>query len=239
MIKIAVIPARYASTRFPGKPIKLLSGKPIIQHVYEAVVKSDIFSEVIVATDSQIILDTVLKFGGIAELTDKNHKSGTDRICEIAVKKKCDVVVNVQGDEPFITTKILKSVIDVFENSNVRIASLMHEITDKNEIFNPNNVKVVVDRDNYSIYFSRAPIPYKRDREGNWKAYKHLGVYAFRKEALLEFVSMKPCYLEETEKLEQLRLLSNGFKIKMIKTDYSGFGIDTPEDLTEAQKKIT
>ena len=239
MKTIAVIPARYDSTRFPGKPLALLLGKPIIQHVYQKVVDTKLFDDVIVATDDQRIFDTVIQFDGKVMLTSKKHQSGTDRVAEICSKIECDVVVNVQGDEPFISKEPLEKLVEVFKDEEVEVASLMHKITA--EIDSPNFVKVVCDINSNALYFSRSVIPFVRNPESpitNPGYFKHIGVYAFRKEALQKFVRLSQSKLEEAEKLEQLRLLENGVKIKMIETDYTGIGIDIPEDLQKAEKII-
>jgi 3-deoxy-manno-octulosonate cytidylyltransferase (CMP-KDO synthetase) len=234
---IAVIPARYDSTRFPGKPLKLLFNKPIIQHVYSKVVDSELFDDVIVATDDQRIFDAVIQFDGKVMLTSKKHQSGTDRVAEICSKIDCDVVVNVQGDEPFISKKPLEELVKVFNDEEVEVASLMHKIT--SDIENPNSVKVVTDNQNFALYFSRSVIPFRRDSKSqNPNYFKHIGVYAFRKDALLKYVNLPLSKLEKAEKLEQLRLLENGVKIKMVETDYTGIGIDTQEDLKKAEQII-
>lgn len=239
---IAVIPARYESTRFPGKLLAKLGTKPIIQHVYEKAQNSGLFAEVMVGTDDQRIFETVDKFGGKVTLTSKKHTSGTDRIAEVCQKILCcqdaDIVVNIQGDEPFISYEPLKALIDSFQDENVQVASLMHKM--KKDFANPNSVKVVCDKNNFSLYFSRSLIPFDRDKNENIKSeyFKHIGVYAFRREMLFKFVEMPHGKLEELEKLEQLRLLENGIHLKMIETDYEGIGIDTPEDLEKAKKLL-
>ncbi|HHE64937.1 MAG TPA: 3-deoxy-manno-octulosonate cytidylyltransferase [Bacteroidetes bacterium] len=237
---IAIIPARFDSARFPGKLLQKLGNKPIIQHVYERAVATGLFDSVVIGTDDQRIFETVDTFGGIVTLTSRKHQSGTDRIAEVCRKLKCcldaDIVVNVQGDEPFITKKPLHHLLAVFQDKNIHVASLMHEIA--RDYKNPNKVKVVVDKADYALYFSRSPIPFNRDRIPNLRYFKHVGVYAFRREALFQFVNMPKSKLEEIEKLEQLRFLENGIRIKMIKTDYTGIGIDTPEDLKKAEKLL-
>jgi len=229
---IAIIPARYDSIRFPGKPLAILGNKPIIQHVYERAKNSGLFDDVIVATDNQRIFETVHDFNGKVILTAKEHQSGTDRIAEVCSKIDCDIVVNIQGDEPFITKEPLQKLISVFEDEKVEVASLMHRI--KKDIENPNNVKVVCDNDNFALYFSRSKIPFNRNSKSQY--YKHIGVYAFRKKALMKFVDLPEGKLEQIEKLEQLRMLENGIKIKMVETEYEGIGIDTKEDLERAEK---
>ncbi len=240
MKKIAIIPARYQSTRFPGKPLAILGNKTIIKHVFEAVKSTELFDTVIVATDNEKIFQEVINFGGEVIRTSENHISGTDRIAEV-VKTKFqllddnDIIVNVQGDEPFITKKPLQSLINVFDNPIIEVASLMHELSEISEINNSNNVKVVVDSNSNSLYFSRSPIPFNRDNT-EVIYFKHIGVYAFRKRTLLQFVKLPISNLENIEKLEQLRLLENGIKIRMIVTDYTGLGIDTPDDLEKAKE---
>ena len=232
---IAIIPARFDSTRFPGKPLVKLGNKFIIQHVYEQAKKSNLFEEVIVGTDDQRIFEAVDGFGGKVALTSKKHESGTDRVAEVCDKMPCcknaDVVVNVQGDEPFITEKPLRKLIEAFNDPEVMVASLMHEI--KSDIEDPNVVKVVCDENYYALNFSRIPNPEPRTPN-----YKHIGVYAFRRKTLFEFVELPESKLEKIEKLEQLRLLENGYKIKMVLTSYKGIGIDTPQDLEKAEKLL-
>ncbi len=233
---VAIIPARYASTRFPGKPLALINDKPLIQYVYDAVVNTRIFDDVIVATDEVSIFDKVRSFGGRVMKTLSTHKSGTDRIVEVCRKIACDVVVNVQGDEPFIDKQTLEPILKAFDNDNVSVVSLYHKITDKSLIENPNVVKTVIDKNGYAMYFSRYPIPYNRDGKKDIPHYKHIGVYAYRKDILMKFSRLQPSVYEEIEKLEQLRFLENGIKIKMIETEYNGFGIDTYEDLERAKE---
>ncbi len=233
---IIVIPARFASTRFPGKPLVSLANKPIIQHVYEAVKGLNL--PIIIATDNEMIQKRVQDFGATCILTSENHQSGTDRIAEVVQELDYDLIINVQGDEPFIKIEPLKELIAAFEDKSVNLASLMHEIKDQEEISNPNNVKVVCGVNHQALYFSRSPIPFNRDKISDVKYFKHVGVYAYRKQALLDFVNLEQSPLEKIEKLEQLRFLENGFKIKMVKTTYTGIGIDTPADLTQAEKYL-
>lgn len=237
MKAIIIIPARFASTRFPGKPLVNLANKPIIQHVYEAVKELNL--PIIIATDNEMIKKRVESFGAKCILTAENHPSGTDRIAEVVKNMNYDLIINVQGDEPFIKIQPLKELIEAFNDKSINLASLMHEINDEAEITNPNNVKVVCGNDNQALYFSRSPIPYNRDNIEKVIYYKHVGVYAYTKEALLAFVKLEQGKLEKIEKLEQLRFLENGYKIKMVKTNYTGIGIDTPEDLIEAEKYIS
>ncbi len=231
---IAVIPARYDSTRFPGKALAKLGEKYLIQHVYEQAVSSGVFNDVIVATDDQRILETVKEFKGNVKLTSKDHQSGTDRVAEVCENLDFDVVVNIQGDEPFIYGKPLEKLVSAFTDPEVQVASLMHKLD--RDINNPNNVKVVVDKNSFALYFSRSIIPFDQKKSKDTLYFKHIGVYAFRKETLLQFINFPVSKLEKIESLEQLRLLENGIKIKMIKTDYKGIGIDTPDDLEKAEE---
>ncbi len=232
----AVIPARYQSQRFPGKPLALLNNKPIILHVYDSVVKTELFDFVAVATDDARIKHTVENAGGIVIMTSESHQSGTDRIHEASSSIDADVIINVQGDEPFINIDPLKRLVECFRSETVEVASLMHKISNEEEIFNPNIVKVITDDNDFALYFSRSAIPYNRDKINDVTYWKHIGVYGYTIEALNAFVGYPQSALEKIEKLEQLRFLSNGYKIKMIKSEYKGFGIDTPEDLLKAEK---
>ena len=232
---IAVIPARYNSTRFPGKPLAILNGKPIIKHVYDAVNLSKLFFKTIVATDDDRIFNAVKKFNGNVIMTSKKHKSGTDRVVEVCKNFKCDVVVNIQGDEPFVNKAVLTDIISAFKDKRTEVATLYHKITDNRDINNPNIVKTVFDKNNFAMYFSRSPIPYNRDKHCDTNYYKHIGIYAFKQDILLKFALLEQSYYEKIEKLEQLRLLENNIKIKMVKTTYKGFGIDTPKDLEKAE----
>jgi len=238
MKAIAVIPARFDSTRFPGKPLAKLGNKYIIQRVYEQTKSSGLFAEVIVGTEDQRIFEAVAEFGGKVTLTSKKHRSGTDRVAEVCKKLPCcsdaEVIVNVQGDEPFITEEPLNELIKVFTDPSVQVASLMHKITQ--DITDPNTVKVVCDNNNNALYFSRLPIPYPSSSETDY--FKHVGVYAFRRKILLEFVELPVSKLERIEKLEQLRFLENGYQIRMVLTDYKGIGIDTPHDLKKAENLL-
>jgi 3-deoxy-manno-octulosonate cytidylyltransferase (CMP-KDO synthetase) len=230
---IAIIPARYSSSRLPGKPLRKINNKPLIQIIYENIRKTGLFSDVIVATDDSRIFDVVKSFGGNVKLTASYHKCGTERVAEVARKIDADIIVNIQGDELFITKEPLNKLIHAFSEPDVFVATLIHPISDYKEIKNPNKVKVIFDKNNFAIYFSRSPIPYLRGKT-NLQYYGHIGVYAFRKNALLTFASLPQSMLEKAEKLEQLRLIENGFKIKVVKSDYIGFGIDTEEDLERA-----
>ncbi|CAM2998250.1 3-deoxy-manno-octulosonate cytidylyltransferase (CMP-KDO synthetase) [Flavobacterium succinicans] len=235
---IAVIPARYASTRFPAKLMQDLGGKTIIRRTYEAAINTQLFDDVFVVTDSDIIYNEIVSNGGKAIMSIKEHESGSDRIAEAVENLDVDVVVNVQGDEPFINAEPLAKVIEVFKkdtNHQVDLASLMREITDEDEINNPNNVKVVVDQNGFALYFSRSVIPYPRERNVGVCYMQHIGIYAFRKQALLDFYSLPMKSLEASEKLEQLRYLEFGKRIKMVETAHVGIGIDTVEDLEKAR----
>jgi len=237
---IAVIPARYNSTRFPGKLMEVLGRKTVITTTYQNVVETNLFDEVFVATDSQIIFDEISKNGGKAVMTGE-HETGSDRIAEAVQSIDCDIVINVQGDEPFLKKEPLKQLIDTFSDDDkkeISLASLKIQLKESEEIQNPNNVKVITDNNGFALYFSRSVIPFLREKEFDVKYYKHIGVYAFRKEALLEFSKLPMLPLETSEKLEQLRYLEYGKRIKMIETDFVGVGIDTPEDLEKAKRLI-
>lgn len=234
-----MIPARYAASRFPGKLMQDLGGKTVILRTYEATVATKLFDDVIVVTDSKIIYDEIQSNGGKVMMSKKEHDCGSDRIAEAVEFLDVDIVINVQGDEPFTDATSLAKLIDVFKGDhekNIDLASLMVHITDEDEINNPNTVKVVLDQSNFALYFSRSPIPYPRDKNAGAKYYKHKGVYAFRKDAILDFYRLPMQSLEATEKLEQLRYLEYGKRIKMVETDVQGIEIDTPEDLERAKK---
>ncbi len=272
---VVIIPSRYNATRFPGKPLALLKGKPIIQHVYDQAVCARLIETVLVATDDQRIYDTVLNFGGKAVMTAESHESGTDRIAEAVAGIECDYVINVQGDEPFIRPDMIDDVVDLLCNDDqVSISTLARKVTDMQEILSPHVVKVVIDDNGFALYFSRAPIPYHReewnfrgmeqgttpgrpstetpsgnndgtvarklrtsnDEEHEYYCFKHIGIYGYRKDALINFSSLKQCRLEKIEKLEQLRALNAGMKIKVKETRFDTFGIDTKEDLRKAEE---
>lgn len=238
---IAVIPARYASTRFPAKLMQDLGGKTVILRTYEAAINTQLFDDVFVVTDSELIYDEIVSNGGKAIRSAKEHESGSDRIAEAIENLDVDIVVNVQGDEPFIDAEPLAKVIEVFKNDTAKqvdLASLMREIKNEDEINNPNNVKVVVDQNGFALYFSRSVIPYPREKNVGVRYMQHIGIYAFRKQALLDFYSLPMKSLEASEKLEQLRYLEFGKRIKMIETTHVGIGIDTPEDLEKARKML-
>lgn len=238
---IAVIPARYASTRFPAKLMQDLGGKTVILRTYEAAKNTNLFDDVFVVTDSNLIFDEIISNGGSAIMSIEAHESGSDRIAEAVANLDVDIVVNVQGDEPFINVEPLAKLIEVFKNDTnaiVDLASLMREIKEETEINNPNNVKVVVDQNGFALYFSRSVIPYPREKNASVRYFQHIGIYAFRKQALLDFYSLPIKSLEASEKLEQLRYLEYGKRIKMVETSHVGIGIDTIEDLEKARKLI-
>ena len=241
MKTIAVIPARYTSTRFPAKLMQDLGGKTVILRTYQATVSTHLFDDVFVVTDSDLIFNEIISNGGKAIMSIKEHESGSDRIAEAIANIDCDIVVNVQGDEPFVNAEPLMDLLKIFENDvnkTVDLASLMREINDESEINNPNNVKVVVDQNGFALYFSRSVIPFPREKKVGVRYFQHIGIYAFRKQALLDFYSLPMKSLEASEKLEQLRYLEFGKRIKMVETSHIGIGIDTIEDLEKARKML-
>lgn len=239
---VGIIPARYASTRFPGKPLALIKGKPMIQRVYEQALKSKL-DAVVIATDDVRIADAVMDFGGQYVMTSPNHRSGTDRCCEALdlLKTKYDAVVNIQGDEPFIDPKQIDLLVDLIVRDDTSLASLAKRIDDADELFSPNAVKVVVNQEGNAMYFSRNPIPFMRnvDRD-EWLAkgrfYKHIGIYAYKADVLHQVAHMEPSALEQAESLEQLRWLENGLAIRMALSDAENISIDTPDDLHRAEQ---
>lgn len=236
---ISMIPARYKASRFPEKLMQNLAGKSVILRTYEATVATQLFSEVYVVTDSAIIYDEIINNGGKAMMSIATHESGSDRIAEAVANVDCDVVVNVQGDEPFTERESLQKVLEVFKddvNNEIDLASLMVHITDQEEINNPNTVKVIVDQNDFALYFSRSPIPFPRDKNVGAKYYKHKGIYAFRKQALLDFTTLPMQFLEASEKIECIRYLEYGKRIKMVETQVQGVEIDTPADLEKAKR---
>lgn len=238
MKTIAMIPARYGASRFPAKLLQDLAGKPVIVRTLEAVQRTGLFSEIYVVTDDDRIEEAVRAAGGAVLRSKKEHPSGSDRLAEASADLDVEVIVNVQGDEPFTERETLQKLLDIFaadKAGEVAVASLMAPLTDPEEIANPNNVKVVVNKAGDALYFSRAVIPYPRDGEVAITYYKHLGIYAYRKEALQAFTQLAPSPLERTEKLEQLRYLENGYTIRLAITDKATIGIDTPEDLERAR----
>lgn len=234
----AIIPARMGSTRFPGKVLANLGGKPIVQWVWERT-KASKADEVIVASDSEEVIRAVQAFGGNAQMTSPNHPSGSDRIWEVASKLDCDIIINVQGDEPFMEPSVIDRLIDVMQESPAPdMATVVVPSTREQIANNPNSPKVVVAADNTALYFSRSPIPFLREGGTDMPLYKHWGIYAYSRAALSKFVSLPESPLEKCEKLEQLRALENGMKIKVIKTDFQSIGIDTPEDLIQAEQHL-
>lgn len=235
-----MIPARYKASRFPAKLMQDLAGKPVILRTYEAAVNTKLFQAVYVVTDSKEIFNLIKENGGDVIMSKKEHESGSDRIAEAVADLDVDIVVNVQGDEPFIDQESLEKVIQVFKKDSqkeIDLASLMTPITEWEEIENPNTVKVIVDNQDFALYFSRSPIPYPRDKQGGATYYKHKGIYAFRKQAIQDFTQLPMLPLEATEKIEAIRFLEYGKKIKMVETHVTGVEIDTPEDLERARKE--
>lgn len=236
---IAMIPARYEASRFPGKLMQDLNGKTVIRRTYEAAVDTGLFDSVYVVTDSEIIFSEIESFGGSALKSKKEHECGSDRIAEAVEHMEVDIVVNVQGDEPLIDRDSLAKLLEVFQNDKegkIDLASLKTPMLDTGEVTNPNNVKVITNKDNLALYFSRFPLPYPRDPNSGVTYYKHIGVYAFRKQALMDFHKLPMLKLEATEKIEAIRYLEYGKNIMMVETDFMGIGIDTPEDLEKARK---
>ncbi|MEM6515750.1 MAG: 3-deoxy-manno-octulosonate cytidylyltransferase [Bacteroidota bacterium] len=236
-----MIPARYAASRFPGKLMQDLGGKTVILRTYEAAVATKLFNEVIVVTDSDIIYSEIVGNGGKAMMSKTEHESGSDRIAEAVMDLDVDIVVNVQGDEPFTERESLSKVLDVFKSDSkneIDLASLMVEITDWDEISNPNTVKVITDQNDFALYFSRSPIPFPRDKKSSTRYFKHKGIYAFRKQALVDFAQLPMTMLEASEKIECIRYLEYGKRIKMVETSVQGIEIDTPEDLEKAKNLL-
>ena len=229
-----MIPARYAATRFPAKLMQLLGDKTVILHTYNNTIATGLFDEVMVVTDSEIIFNEITSHGGKAVMSKREHESGSDRIAEAIENLAVDIVVNVQGDEPFVQKEPLEKLLAVFSDDAVQVASLMQVLTEEKFIADPNYVKVVVDKNYNALFFSRSPIPYLRDKNISPVYYEHIGVYAFRKAALLHFTSWPITPLEAAEKIECLRYLENGVPLRMVVTEYMGIEIDTPEDLVRA-----
>ncbi len=228
---IGVIPARYGSTRLRAKALADIHGKPMIQHVYERCLKAKLLNEVLVATDDKRIFDAVINFGGNVVMTSKLHKSGTDRIGEAVKNIKCDIVVNIQGDEPMIDPKnIDKAIEPLLKNKLVNVSTLCFKITDAKDIINPNVVKVVFDKYNTALYFSRSAVPFNRDNN-KIDYYKHIGLYVYKKDYLMQLIKIKPTLLELAEKLEQLRILETSEKIKVVETMIDSHSVDTSADL--------
>lgn len=241
---IGIIPARFASTRLLGKPLAKIGGKPMIQHTYESAKKSKILNDVIIAVDDQKLFDVISSFGGKVKMTSSDIKTGSDRIAAVAADiPDADIIVNIQGDEPFIQGKMIDEAIEpLLFDRKVQVSTLVKKINTVEELKSPAVVKVVFDYNNYALYFSRSPIPFVRDAKTNLERvrtgelFKHVGLYVYRRDALFKFTSYKPTDLEQIEKLEQLRMLENGMKIKIVETEYESFSVDTPEDLEFARR---
>jgi 3-deoxy-manno-octulosonate cytidylyltransferase (CMP-KDO synthetase) len=244
----AVIPARYASTRFPGKALAELDGRPMIQHVYERTAQSKLVSRVIVATDDTRIADAVSRIGGEAIMTSTDHETGTDRLAEVAAGLDSDIIVNVQGDEPLIDPAMIDLAIQPFlEETDLQMGTLKTRIKCLHDFLSPNVVKVVTDNRGDALYFSRSPLPFFRDKWKDLKdesfccgkllCYKHVGLYVYRRDFLLRFAAMPPTFLEISEKLEQLRAIENCIKIRVVETEFESIGVDTPDDLLKAQEQ--
>jgi len=245
----AIIPARFASTRFEGKPLADISGKPMVRHVYERTAKASLVSEVIVATDDERIATAVREFGGRVEMTARSHETGTDRLAEVAARLDSDLIVNVQGDEPLIDPAMIDEAIrPLMDDSSIPMGTLKSRIKALHDFLSPNVVKVVTDWEGYALYFSRSPVPNFRDKwndlkdekfaSGKLLCYKHVGLYVYRREFLLQYAQMSPTYLELAEKLEQLRVLENGYRIKVVETDYESIGVDIPSDLEKVIERL-
>ena len=229
---LCVIPARYASTRLPGKPLSMIAGKPMIQHVYERACQAQLPDEVVVATDNELVEKAVLDFGGKAVMTSPDHPSGTDRLAEVALMyPDVDVIVNVQGDEPMIPPEVIDRLAEAFNSDADLNMATMKVVMDEEDYENPAAVKVVTDQQGYALYFSRSLMPYPRNKPEGFKVFKHVGIYAYRRNFLLKYAALAPTLLEKAESLEQLRALENGYKIKVLESDFQGIGVDTPEDL--------
>ncbi|MBI4863784.1 MAG: 3-deoxy-manno-octulosonate cytidylyltransferase [Candidatus Riflebacteria bacterium] len=234
----AVIPARMASTRLPGKPLADIAGKPMIQWAWECASGARGVDDVVVATDSPRIVEAVERFGGRAMLTRADHASGTDRVAEVATRIDARIVINLQGDEPLLPMAALETLVSRFGEDRCPMGTMVTPLTDPAELANPARVKVVCRRDGRALYFSRLPIPCDRDGSGGYRYMKHLGVYIFRREFLLEFARIPPSPLEETERLEQLRALENGHEILVVPVEYDGQGVDTPDDLEAVRRLV-
>jgi 3-deoxy-manno-octulosonate cytidylyltransferase (CMP-KDO synthetase) len=238
MKKVAMIPARYAATRFPGKLMQLLGDKTVIRQTYDATVATGLFDEVVVVTDSEIIFTEITSAGGKAVMSKQEHESGSDRIAEAAATMDVDLIVNVQGDTPFVKKEPLQKLLQQFDDPSVQVASLMQVLTKQEEIDDPNFVKVVVDKHMNSLFFSRSVLPFPRDKNIPVVYYEHIGVYAFSKQALMNFTTWPVSHFEAIEKIECLRYLENGIPLRMVVVDYMGVEIDTPDDLEKAAELL-
>ena len=242
---VAIIPARYASTRFPGKPLADICGKPMVQHVFERTQKAQLVDHVVVATDDQRIFDTVESFGGTAIMTGGHHQTGTDRLAEAAEKLGADLIVNVQGDEPLIDPKMIDQAVQPMrDDESLPMGTLKTRIDEPSDLVNPNVVKVVTDLSGCALYFSRSHIPYPRDLDGSpgvnhlQHAYRHIGLYVYRRDFLLKYPALPATPLEKLESLEQLRALEHGYRIRVVETALSSHGVDTSEDLDRVKKTL-
>lgn len=238
---IAMIPARYDAARFPGKLMQDLNGKSVIRRTYEAAVNTKLFDDVFVVTDSELIFNEIHNFGGKAIKSKKEHECGSDRIAEAVEDMEVDIVLNVQGDEPLIDKESLEKLLEVFKQDDaesIDLASLKTSMSESDEITNPNNVKVITNINNFALYFSRFPLPYPRNTDAKTTYYKHIGIYAFRKQALMDFHNLPMRSLEATEKIEAIRFLEYGKSIKMVETEAEVVGIDTPEDLEKVREMM-
>lgn len=238
---LGVIPARYKSSRFEGKPLADILGKPMIQHVYERAIRAKSFDLIVVATDDERIYEAVKKFGGEVVMTSPDCPTGTHRVAEVARRIDCQIVANIQGDEPLLEPEMLDSIVQpLLEDPSIPVCTLVQRITSEEDFRNPNVVKVIVDRQGFAMYFSRAPIPGNKDLSWNPKApmFRHIGLYAYRKEALMWFVNTPPAPFESAEGLEQLRFLEHGLRIKVVETEHSTIGVDTPADLEKVISRL-
>lgn len=246
---VAIIPARYGSTRFPGKALADLGGKPMIQHVYERTLQASLVSRAIVATDDQRIFDAIRQAGGEAIMTAATHETGTDRLAEVAHSLEADLIVNVQGDEPLIVPAMIDQAIEPFlQDPALKMGTLKSRVRCLHDFLSPNVVKVVTDNNGYALYFSRSPLPFFRDRwqdlkddafaSGKLLCYKHVGLYVYQRDFLLAFAAMPQTFLELAEKLEQLRALEQGIRIRVVETNFESLGVDTPEDLVKARERM-
>ena len=245
----AVIPARFASTRFEGKALADIMGKPMVQHVYERTARASLVSEVIVATDDERIAAAVRSFGGRAEMTSRDHETGTDRLAEVAAKLSSDIIVNVQGDEPLIEPEMIdEAIMPLTLDPSIVMGTLKSRIKTLHDFLSPNVVKVVTDDKGFALYFSRSPLPNFRDKWNDLKdeafvsgrilCFKHVGLYVYRRDFLLAYAKMPPTFLELAEKLEQLRVLENGYRIRVVETEYESIGVDVPTDLEKVLEKL-
>ena len=246
---VAIIPARYGSTRFPGKALADLGGKPMIQHVYERTLQASLVSRAIVATDDQRIFDAIRQTGGEAVMTAATHETGTDRLAEVAQGLEADLIVNVQGDEPLIVPAMIDQAIEPFlQDPALKMGTLKSRVRCLHDFLSPNVVKVITDNNGYALYFSRSPLPFFRDRwqdlkddafaSGKLLCYKHVGLYVYQRDFLLAFAAMPQTFLELAEKLEQLRALEQGIRIRVVETNFESLGVDTPEDLVKARERM-